>query len=205
MPDLNNTVKSSFSWAFLETGSPSVFGIGQELANHLAGGSPPTSASPMLGLFACSGMASSWIFFIFPFLWQGLVMYTRLLLLLFILKSVIIVFSGWGIIYLNKGNLWWFWICCVAQISFKLSCHIQFGLKKRFICKYVFVCRYVHLSAGTLCGQEMVLDPVELELEAFVRLLMLALEIQLRSFERAATSLPTSSLYFLKTPLTWIF
>jgi hypothetical protein len=58
------------------------------------------------------------------------------------------------------------------------------------------------LSAGTPRGQEMALEPVELQLRAFVRLLVLALEIPLRSFERAVKSLPTSSLYFLKTPLT---
>lgn len=38
---------------------------------------------------------------------------------------------------------------------------------------FFFVHRYVHLSAGTLRGQEAVLDPVEQELQALMRLLML--------------------------------
>lgn len=61
--------------------------------------------------------------------------------------------------------------------------------------------RYVHLSAGTLRDQEGALDPVEQDSQALVRLLMLALEIQLRSVARAVRSLSTSSLHFPKTPL----
>lgn len=62
--------------------------------------------------------------------------------------------------------------------------------------------RYVRLSAGTRRGQEAVLDPVEQELQALMRLLM---EIQLRSVGRAVRSLPASSLYFLKRLLRELY
>lgn len=64
----------------------------------------------------------------------------------------------------------------------------------------MFVSGYVHLSVGTTRGQKTVLDPVELELQAVVSLLMWVLGIQLRSSERARnlwSAGPASSFQFV--------
>lgn len=74
-------------------------------------------------------------------------------------------------------------------LALNLTTPSNLEIKKKKKDFYVFVSGEVHLSVGTPRSQKMVLDPVQLELQAVVSLLMWVLGIQLRSSERAMQSL----------------